>query len=294
MLYQIKHQGKRVLNALLRPLGWTLAPLNTPTPTAKQTPAKRETMRGGLLNARELGLNPRTIFDVGVASGTPELYEVFPQSAYMLVEPLREYTPFLEDIITSLDDARYVLAAAGEAPGEIEIMVHPFLPGSSFYLDSSAQDVSNPYNGEPRTVPVTTVDALREQHNLTGPYLIKADVQGAELDVIRGADAVLKETAMILLEVSLFDYFDGSGLFHDVVEFMRVRGFVVYDIVGSIYRPLDDALSNVDVVFVPEDSPLRQHNRFGSVEYYEELRARWPQQFAERSAAITQKIEEKS
>ena len=99
---------------------------------------------------------------------------------------------------------------------------------------------------------------------------------------------------MILLEVSLFDYFDGSGMFDDVVTFMRGRGFVVYDIVGSIYRPLDDALSNVDVVFVPVDSPLRQHNRFGSVEYYEELRARWPQQFAARSAAMTQKIEEKS
>lgn len=40
---------------------------------------------------------------------------------------------------------------------------------------------------------------------------------------------------------------------------MQSRGWVAYDIAGLQYRPLDNALSQVDNAFVKEHGLLRKH-----------------------------------
>jgi hypothetical protein len=49
---------------------------------------------------------------------------------------------------------------------------------------------------------------------------------------------------------------------HDIVHFMHDHGFVVADIVGMTRRPLDGATAQLDVLFVPNDSPLRRDRRW--------------------------------
>ena len=46
--------------------------------------------------------------------------------------------------------------------------------------------------------------------SLHGPYLLKIDVQGAELDVLEGAQNLLKDTEAVVLEVSMFGFMAGS------------------------------------------------------------------------------------
>jgi hypothetical protein len=38
-----------------------------------------------------LGLNPGTVIDAGVARGTPDLHQAFPQAHLLLIEPVNEY-----------------------------------------------------------------------------------------------------------------------------------------------------------------------------------------------------------
>jgi len=92
--------------------------------------------------------------------------------------------------------------------------------------------------------------------------LLKADTQGTELDVIAGAEGILPETAVIVLETSLFHFAAGRPDFGEVVEAMHGRGYVVYDLFGGHGRPLDGALAQVDAAFVAEDSPLRADHRY--------------------------------
>ena len=99
---------------------------------------------------------------------------------------------------------------------------------------------------------------------MNGPFLIKVDVQGAELDALRGASKILQQTDLIVLEVVLFDYFEGGNKFLDVISFMSERGFVVYDIFGMHYRLLDGALSQVDISFVAEGSIFRKHHVYAN------------------------------
>ena len=50
---------------------------------------------------------------------------------------------------------------------------------------------------------------------------------------------------------------------HDIVRFMHDHGFVMADVLGMARRPLDGATAQLDVLFLPDDSPLRRDRRWG-------------------------------
>src|SRR6202451_2407216 len=83
----------------------------------------RASMRGTLRQLASLGFAPATIFDVGVLYGTPELYEEFPESSILLIEPLAAFEARLQEICGRYK-AQYVLAAAGAVPGTATLNVH--------------------------------------------------------------------------------------------------------------------------------------------------------------------------
>jgi FkbM family methyltransferase len=221
----------------------------------------RVSMRGALRQLSNAGFRPRTVIDVGVAYHTKELYEEFPEAQILLVEPLAEFEQCLKEICGQYR-AQYVLAAAGAEPGEAIFNVHPELDGSSLLTEVEGSTV----DGTPRRVPVVTLDQLCAEKGLSGPYLVKLDVQGAELKVLDGARRILKETEAIHLELTLFGTMLGGPQFFDIVARMKEIGFVAYDVCGFLYRPLDGALAQMDMVFVREDGPLRASHAFATPE----------------------------
>ena len=140
----------------------------------------RHTLRGTLEQAKKLGFNPQTAIDVGAAMGTYELYETFPKARHILIEPLEEFIPHLKNLTSRFANLDYIIAAATRKAGTATINVHNDLVGSSLYLECEDSNV----NGVPRRVHAITLDQLCSERKLSGPYLIKVDVQGAELDVL--------------------------------------------------------------------------------------------------------------
>ena len=214
--------------------------------------------RVSLERMREAGLKPATVFDVGVADGTPELYGVFEDVRYILVEPLKESEPLMRRIVERYPGSIAISASAGPAPGMARIVVTPNLSGSSFLLKHT--------NGELRKVAVVTLDQVAEQHAPPGPYVVKLDVQGYELQVLAGAERVLENTAAVIAEVSLWGDRKAKGRpmteFAALVAWMREREFVLYDIAQIARRDYDDAITEMDVVFIPADSPLRANSAY--------------------------------
>lgn len=151
-----------------------------------------------------------------------------------------------------------MLAAAGDKLGTIEINVHADPSGSSIYKETEGGQV----NGLSRNVHMVTIDGLCKDKNLSGPYLVKVDAQGAELRVLDGAKKVLEDTELIILEVSLFQLYVNGPQFYDVIQYMKVHGFVVYDIFGGHNRPLDGALAQIDLVFVKENGEFRKEHSY--------------------------------
>ena len=75
-------------------------------------------------------------------------------------------------------------------------------------------------------VPVRTLDGLLDGDAAAGPIdVLKIDVQGNELKVLRGARQSLRRTRLIWVEVSFRPLYDGSAVFSDVYDFLREHGF---------------------------------------------------------------------
>ena len=247
----------------------------------------RDSLVGALRQARGAGLTIQSVTDVGAAFGEFALrcHDVFPDAKYILVEPLEEYKPFLSRVLRTIPGAEHIQAACAKRGGEVLIHVHPDLVGSSLYLEQEDSDV----NGLLRTISAVSLDDIMRGRNLEAPYLIKIDVQGAELDILEGGDEALKKTDYLLLEVSLFEFFKGGPQLHHVITFMKSRGFVVYDVLGPQYRPLDNALSQVDLVFVKETGLLRAHHYYASSKQREEQNKTFALQLRKRRKMLGRK-----
>ena len=204
------------------------------------------------------GFNPTTIVDVGVATDTEDLYRHFPSARYLFVEPLAEFEPSLQKLCQQYNGT-YMLAAAGATDGETTIFTASDLGGSSRFVTLESTDGA--YQMHPRTVPQFTIDTLWDTLELTGPALLKIDVQGGELEVLKGAEKTLTNFEIVMLEVGMVEQYVGQPIFHEYVEFMAKRDYVVYDIIHTGYVPETGLLLQMDVIFVKKDSMFRADQR---------------------------------
>jgi len=222
----------------------------------------RCSLLGSLRTACNAGFTPAAVLDIGAARGEWALRAatLWPEARYLLIDPLEENVAALSRAVQALGNADIRLAAVGRETGTVPIHVHPDLDGSSLF-----EEREEIVNGTVRSVPMTTVDHSVRECGLAGPFLLKADVQGAELAVIEGASATLARTELIILEVSLFDFFcGGAPQFENLVAAMGERGFVAWDVFAMKYRPIDGALAQADVAFVRRNGLFRRIQQYAT------------------------------
>ncbi len=205
------------------------------------------------------GFQCKTLLDVGAHKGywTRDFKAVFRDTSVLLIEPLEEMRPILEKFCLQNSDCEFIIAGAGPDSGEMEFTIWPSLSGSSFVPQRGHAFYDT---HEKRKVPVVTIDSLVASGRLPIPEVAKLDVQGFELEVLKGAASILGKTEVFFLEVSFFKPLGpGMPVFFEVVKYMHDRGYVAFDITGFYRRRKDHALAQCDMVFVLESSPLRNH-----------------------------------
>jgi FkbM family methyltransferase len=201
-----------------------------------------------LAHACELGLSPAVIFDVGAASGewARMAAKLWPKARIFGFEPNESRTAELErtrDELPSFDFERCFLGASGAI---VE------------YADRGTQTslFEGGASGASARAPMRTLDDVVRQGRARAPDLIKLDVQGYELEVLRGASDALVGCAAVIMEVSWYPIGPDMPLVQHALAFMRERGFVWYDVLGIYRRPSDDALAQMDFLFLREGHPM--------------------------------------
>ncbi|MCF8326324.1 MAG: FkbM family methyltransferase [Leadbetterella sp.] len=200
--------------------------------------------RGALVN---------NILDIGAHKADWSLMtsDIFPEATYYMIEPQDEMKPYIEAFLKNHKGA-WFQGGAGAENGELTLSVWDDFAGSSFLLPEGEES-----GKKQRKVPIYTVDSLLESNKIPIPNICKIDVQGFEIEVLKGAKKILGKTDIFILEASLFRFSPNQPLLHEIIDFMVKQGYVIYDFAGFANRPLDKALGQLDICFVLENSPLR-------------------------------------
>jgi len=173
----------------------------------------------------------RTLVDVGVAHGTPELYNSFKFDSLLLVEPIQEYESDIRKIVERFG-AIYEPIALGSEIGEVEINVNmDRMVRSSIYKRTELTSTSDIYSTQ--KVKIGKLDDLIQKHQLRPPYGIKIDTEGHELEVLKGSVKTLKDADFVITETSVQKRFEESYRFADLVCYMRDQGFSVSNILSA-------------------------------------------------------------
>ena len=87
--------------------------------------------------------------------------------------------------------------------------------------------------------------------------IIKLDVQGSEIDILKGLGEKISFFEIIILETSVKEYNKGSPLFIDVVNYMNKINYTLYDIFDlKRLGNYGSFLVQFDAIFVKKNSPL--------------------------------------
>lgn len=207
-------------------------------------------IRDALAQLRDWGFAPLTIVDVGAFRGdwTRLAKEIFPDARVLMIEAQDALRPFVEDVCSYYRDVSYAPALVGPDDGApVEFVVTASGTGSSVLEEASTVARSRV------TKQLSRLDTVAAQHGIDRIDLLKLDVQGYELEVLKGAERLLPTCELVLMEASLIPINRGCPLVADVLAFMQARGFRLLDVCSQVRRK-DGALWQMDVLFVSERS----------------------------------------
>lgn len=205
------------------------------------------------------GFAPRLVFDVGAYRGefAVACLERWPRAEIACFEAQAARVSDLRSLREKQSGLRLFPVLLGAAARDA-VGLHEAETASSIL--SEAAGPNHPLVAHPMR---TVDDVVRSDFAGRPPDLLKLDVQGYELEVLRGAEESLSGVGAVLAELNLLDIHAGVPLFAELVRWLDDRGFVAFDLCGLTRRPLDQALWQTDMIFVPRESPLRADKRWG-------------------------------
>jgi FkbM family methyltransferase len=120
------------------------------------------------------------------------------------------------------------------------------LPMSPLHLASAPE---SRYVGEEH-VQVSQLDSLYDELvRRDDRVYLKVDVQGAELEVLRGAERVLAQACLVEAELSFVPLYEHAPRFDEVIDHLADRGLGVLSIEPVFVDPVDGRLLQVDAIF---------------------------------------------
>ena len=215
------------------------------------------TMEASVERLATLGFRPATVVDVGAYEGhfTRLAMRCWPQAEFHCFEPLDAPRAQLSTWARTQQGVQIYDSLLGASTRD-RVPFHQAETASSVLLERDNQSLPVSHKK------MVTLDATLT--GVRGPGLLKLDVQGYELEVLKGGEHTLGSIEAIVAEVNLLDIHAGVPLAAEVFSWLSTRGFVAYDIAGLMRRPLDSALWQMDVVFVRDSSFLRNDKRWAS------------------------------
>lgn len=199
-----------------------------------------------------------TILDVGANRGQFALVAAhrFPQATIICFEPQTGPRDRLMRALAGHPRLRVLDVALAETAGVAVFHITHADDSSSLLPTTDLQVETFPgtHVTSRKTVSTQRLDAVVSASDLERPTLLKIDVQGTELEVLRGAAGVLEHIDAILVECSFVELYRGQALADDVLAFLHEQGFRLVSVVSPTIGD-DGRVLQADMVFERPATP---------------------------------------
>jgi FkbM family methyltransferase len=141
----------------------------------------------------------------------------------------------------------------GSENGELKINIARNFESSSFLpvteMSINAAPESEYFNQE--IVEIITLSSFFSQHEHSSQNLfLKIDVQGFEIEVLKGIELILPKVKAIQVEMSFVPLYENGPLYQDIILYLDGIGFEIYTILPDFRDPISGRMLQADGIFV--------------------------------------------
>jgi FkbM family methyltransferase len=157
-----------------------------------------------------------------------------------------EANPHCEKHLTKLSST-YEIVGLSDKEGTLKFYTsatRPRAKGASFYPEHTFKNLDEK-DILILSVPVRTLDSYSFDRKFD---LVKIDVQGSELDIIKGGTKFLQDVDFVLVEVSLTEYNQGAPLADEVIKKLEELDFYIVDVVDE-HKNKKEEILQLDLLF---------------------------------------------
>lgn len=221
---------------------------------------KQPSLPHALARLKERPVEVRSIISLGAGGGgdSVAMLKQWPDAGLLLIEMDDRFEADFKRLGAKHPNLRYELCgAAGEDSDGLQLKDDKF-GGAIVQAGSTQAEAAKP-------VKLRRLDTLVRDHKLEAPYFLKFDTHGAELDILSGAQDVLANTSLIMMEVYNFKlrFMDFKNLTFDEMSLhMKQLGFRCVDMCDPLYRPGDMALWQMHMFFIRSDHPTFERTSY--------------------------------
>ena len=182
----------------------------------------------------------RTAIDIGANTGqfADEIRYLFPAVPVHAFEPVPACVKALE-AKAAHDPKLFVYPyAIGDAKDTVSMRVNRYTPASSILPIGKAHLASFPKATPEETVEVEVkrLDDVDFKAPITEPLLINVDVQGFEAKVLAGGEHTFRRAALVIMECSFVELYEGQARFPELLTEMQKLGFAYR---GALRQKID-------------------------------------------------------
>jgi FkbM family methyltransferase len=208
-----------------------------------------------LLDAQRIAV----VIDVGAHQGefASAVAATMPTVRLVCFEPQADLARTIEGRLPASMDKRVFPYALSDHAGSDTFFRHGFTKSSSLLPMTDLHRQSFPWTAESEQTTVDTrrLDDFQQELGLDQladglGVLLKLDVQGSELAVLRGGSQVLANVTCVLVETSLLELYAGEAGFLEVCRFLDEAGFRYAGSWDQMSSPRGDAILQQDAFFV--------------------------------------------
>lgn len=201
----------------------------------------------------------QTIIDVGASDGgfAKKIKEVIPNARLYCFEALEDIFEILNANIKDLKDVITVNLAMSDQIGPVSFYRCVDWTGSSSMLEmNDIHKTAYPFTANTQEVKVnaSTLDHYFESNTIVRPAMLKIDVQGAEMFVLKGAKNVLENIDIVFCEINFVETYNNCVLFNELNSFLYERGFILSGMENVSQSTVDGSFLQADAYFVRNKS----------------------------------------